>query len=115
MVLPWVCSRSCPVAPHVLSPCKDLGTHRERKALSEGTWWLAVLGTAVEGDVDPNLRNAKDGSPVTTEGAKRPRSDERGPEAKPPGLWVRRQASEIGGTRGVHGVGAARCIHEQGV
>ena len=63
----------------------------------------------------PNLRNAKDGSPIATEGAKRPRNDERGPEAKPPGLWVRRQASEIGGTRGVHGVGAARGIHGQGV
>ena len=56
----------------------------------------------------PNLRNAKDGSPIATEGAKRPRNDERGPEAKPPGLWVRRQASVIGGTRDVHGLGPRR-------
>ena len=63
----------------------------------------------------PNLRNAKDGSPIATEGAKRPRNDERGPEAKPPGLWVRRQASVIGGTRDVHGLGAARCSREEGV
>ena len=50
----------------------------------------------MEVEVDPNLRNAKDGSPATTEGARRPRGDEGGPEAslrdggyggKPP-RWV---------------------------
>lgn len=63
----------------------------------------------------PNLRNAKDGGLIATEGAKRPRDNERGPAAKPPGLWVRRQATVIGRTGGVHSVVAAVCIHGQEV
>ena len=67
----------------------------------------------MEVEVGPNLRNAKDGSPDTTEGAKRPRSDE----------GVRRQASGIVGTEaslrdwwdtGVcTGVGLSQCIREE--
>ena len=63
----------------------------------------AVLGAAAEGDEGPFLRNAKDGCPTVAEGAKRPRDSEKGPAAKPPGMWVRRQATE-GECGGVHGV-----------
>ena len=43
------------------------------------------------------------------------RDNEKGPAAKPPGLWVRRQATVIGSVGGVHGVVAEWCIHEKGV
>ena len=69
----------------------------------------------MEVDGGPYLRNAKDGVPIAAEGAKRPRDNEKGPAAKPPGLWVRRQATVIVCVGGVHGVVAAGCIHEKGV
>ena len=70
----------------------------------------------MEVDGGPNLRNAnKDGGPIAAEGAKRPRDNEKGPAAKPPGLWVRRQATEVVSVGGVHGVVAEECIHEKGV
>ena len=69
----------------------------------------------MEVDGGPNLRNAKDGGPIAAEGAKRPRDNEKGPAAKPPGLWVRRQATVIGSVGGVHGVVADGCIHGQRV
>ena len=69
----------------------------------------------MEVDEGPYLRNAKDGDPIAAEGAKRPRDNGKGPAAKPPGLWVRRQATVSGSVGGVHGVGADGCIHGQRV